>query len=56
MFVPDARNLAIYLARRLSGPTLAAIREVFGLEHYNTVSSVASRMKQRLVNDRSLRR
>jgi putative transposase len=52
----DARNVAIYLARQLSGQTLATIGHAFGLEHYSSVSSVASRMKQRLVSDRSLRR
>jgi len=52
----DARNVAIYLARRLSGQTLAAIGEAFGLEHYSSVSSVVCRMKQRLGYDRRLRR
>jgi putative transposase len=52
----DARNVAIYLARRLSGQTLATIGEAFGLEHYSSVSSVVTRMKQRIANDRSLRR
>ena len=40
----DARNVAIYLARRLSGQTLAKIGDAFGLEHYSSVSSVVSRM------------
>jgi putative transposase len=52
----DARNVAIYLARRLSGKTLATIGDAFGLDHYSSVSSVVSRMKQRIPNDRSLRR
>jgi putative transposase len=52
----DARSVAIYLARRLSGQTLVAIGVAFGLEHYSSVSSVVSRMKQRLVTDRRLRR
>jgi putative transposase len=52
----DARNVAIYLARRLSGQTLATIGGAFGLEHYSSVSSVVSRMKQRIANDRRLRR
>ncbi|MCL4552380.1 MAG: transposase, partial [Candidatus Marsarchaeota archaeon] len=52
----DARNAAIYLARRLSGQTLATIGDAFGLEHYSSVSSVVSRMKQRIGSDRSLRR
>jgi chromosomal replication initiation ATPase DnaA len=52
----DARNVAIYLARRLSGQTLAAIGAAFGLEHYSSVSSVVSRIKQKIARDRSLRR
>jgi putative transposase len=52
----DARNVAIYLARRLSGQTLSAIGDAFGLEHYSSVSSVVSRMKQRIADDRRLRR
>jgi putative transposase len=52
----DARNVAIYLVRRLSGHTLATIGDAFGLDHYGSVSSVVSRMKQRIANDRSLRR
>ncbi len=51
----DARNVAIYLAIRLSGQTLAAIGDAFGLVHYSSVSSVVSRMKQRIVTDRRLR-
>lgn len=52
----DARNVAIYLARRLSGRTLATIGEAFGLEHYSSVSSVVCRMKERIANDGKLRR
>ncbi len=52
----DARNVAIYLARRLSGQTLAKIGDAFGLEHYSSVSSVVTRMKQRITSDRKLRR
>ncbi len=52
----EARNMAVYLARRLSGQTLATIGDAFGLEHYSSVSSVVCRMKQRIANDRSLKR
>ena len=52
----DARNIAVYLARQLSGQTLSAIGYAFGLEHYSSVSSVVSRMKQRIASDRSLRK
>jgi putative transposase len=52
----EARSVAVYLARRLSGQTLAAIGDAFGLEHYSSVSSVACRMKERVEHDRRLRR
>ncbi len=52
----DARNVAVYLARRLSGQTLSTIGDAFGLEHYSSVSSVVSRMKQKIASDRNLRR
>ncbi|MGB6068310.1 MAG: transposase [Desulfomonilaceae bacterium] len=52
----DARNIAVYLARQLSGQTLTAIGNAFGLQHYSSVSSVVSRMKQRIANDRGLRK
>jgi len=52
----DARKVAIYLARRLSGQTLATMGDAFGLDHYSSVSSVVSRMKQRIASDRGLRR
>jgi putative transposase len=52
----DARNVAICLARRFSGQTLAKIGAAFGLENYSRVSSVVSRMKQRIADDRRLRK
>lgn len=52
----DARNVGIYLARRLSGQTLEAIGEAFGLASYSSVSSVVSRTKQRIRDDRKLRK
>jgi hypothetical protein len=51
-----ARNVALYLARRLSRQTLAGIGVAFGLENYSSVSGVACRMEQRVGKDRSLRR
>jgi putative transposase len=41
----QARNVAMYLSRRLSGETLATIGEAFDLDNYSSVSSVVSRMK-----------
>jgi len=52
----EARNVAIYLSRRLSGDTLARIGEAFGLANYSSVSSVVSRMKQGIQDDSRLRR
>ena len=52
----DPRNVAIYLARRLSGQTLTAIGESFGLDKYSSVSSVVTRMKRLIQEDRRLRR
>jgi chromosomal replication initiation ATPase DnaA len=52
----EPRNVAIYLSRRLSGKTLAAIGEAFGLDSYSSVSSVVSRIKQKIRSDRKLRR
>lgn len=52
----EAGDVAIYLARRLSGQTLAAIGEAFGLDNYSSVSSVVSRMKRRIQVDRSLKK
>jgi chromosomal replication initiation ATPase DnaA len=40
----------------LSGQTLTKIGAAFGLENYSSVSSVVSRMKQRIANDRRLKR
>jgi len=52
----QARNVAIYLARRLSGETLATIGKAFGLSKYSSVSSVVSRMKNEILVDAALRR
>jgi len=52
----EARNVAIYLARRLSGETLATIGKAFGMRKYSSVSSVVSRMKAEIREDAGLRR
>ena len=54
--IDAARNVAIHLARRLFGQTLAMIGDAFRLEHCSSLSIVISRMKQGIANDRSLRR
>jgi len=52
----EARNVAIYLARRFSGETLTTIGKAFGMRKYSSVSSVVSRMKNEIREDASLRR
>jgi len=52
----EARNAAIYLARRCSGKTLATIGQAFGLGKYSSVSSVVSRMEDSIKRDSRLRR
>jgi len=52
----EARNVAIYLCRRLSGETLAGIGKEFHLDNYGSVSSVVSRMKKTLRHDVRLRK
>jgi len=52
----EARNVAIYLCRRVSGETLARIGKEFHLENYGSVSSVVSRMKKTLMHDGRLRK
>ncbi len=51
----QARNVAIYLARRLSGETLASIGKAFGLGNYSSVSSAVCRMKNEIKRDKGLR-
>ncbi len=52
----EARNVAIYLCRRLSGETLARIGKEFHLDNYGSVSSVVSRMKKTLTQNVLLRK
>jgi putative transposase len=52
----QARNVAMYLARRFSGETLKAIGKAFGLGNYSSVSSVVSRMKSEIQGDTKMRR
>ena len=52
----DARNVAIYLARRLRGDRLREIGEAFKISRYSTVSSIVERMKIRITRDERLRK
>jgi REP element-mobilizing transposase RayT len=49
------RDIAIYLARRISRMTLNEIGAAFGIANYSTVSSAAERVKIRMVEDVRLR-
>ena len=51
----EARDVAGYLCRRLSGETLARIGKEFHLDDYGSVSSIVSRMKKTLMHDVPLR-
>ncbi len=51
----EARNVAMYLSRRLCGETLSRIAERFNLTGYSTVSNMVERMKRREVLDGGLR-
>ena len=52
----EATNVAICLATRLSGETLATIRKAFGMSHYSSVSSVVCRMNNEIRADARLRK
>jgi len=54
--INEARNVAIYLARRLRGDRLREIGEVFKISSYSSVSSVVERMKMRIESDERLRK
>ena len=52
----EAKNVAIYLARRLRGDRLKEIGETFRIGRYSTVSSIVERMKVRIGSDERLRK
>jgi REP element-mobilizing transposase RayT len=52
----EARNVAIYLSRRLAGENLSAIAERFNLTGYSTISNTVERMKRREGSDGELRK
>jgi putative transposase len=52
----EARNMAIYLSRRLRGDRLKEIGAAFKIGRYSTVSSVVERMKDRIGKDESLQK
>lgn len=49
-----ARDIAIYLVRRLCCKTLPSVGIEFGINNYSTVSSVVQRVKRRIERDRTL--
>jgi hypothetical protein len=52
----EARNVAIYLLKRLRRDTLKEVGVKFGIETDSTISSVMERVKKRLENDRAFSR
>jgi hypothetical protein len=52
----EARNVAIYLARRLRGDRLKEIGDAFKIGRYSTVSSIVERMKVRIKSDETIRK
>jgi putative transposase len=52
----EARNVAIYLTRKLRRDTLKEIGAQFGIDSDSTVSSVMARMKKKLAGDRKFYR
>lgn len=51
----EARNVAIYLMRRLRGDTLKEVGEVFGINKNSTVSSCVDRVKYEMSRDKGIR-
>jgi chromosomal replication initiation ATPase DnaA len=51
----EARNIAMYLSRRLRGDRLKEIGEDFGLGKYSSVSSVVERVKVLIEKDKVLK-
>ena len=49
-----ARDIAIYLVRRLCCRTLPQIGTEFNINNYSTVSSVVQRVKSRIERDKKL--
>jgi REP element-mobilizing transposase RayT len=51
----EARNVAIYLQRQVSGSKLEEIGEEFGIGSYSTVSTIIERTKKEAIKNRRLR-
>jgi len=52
----EARNVAIYLSRRIRKDTLKKVGLQFNIDNDSTISSVMERVKRRLENDRTFSR
>jgi chromosomal replication initiation ATPase DnaA len=52
----EARNVAIYLARKVRGERLKEIGEAFGIGRYSTVSSAVQRTKTGMGRDELFRK
>jgi putative transposase len=51
----DPRNMAVYLLRTMRGENTAEIAELFGVKTYSSVSSINTRMEERLGRDSEVR-
>ena len=52
----EARNVAIYLTRRLRGDKLGEICKEFHMKRYSSASSVIERIKTQISKDKRLRK
>ena len=52
----EPRNVAVYLARRISGLRLEEIGQEFGIGKYSSVSSIVTRTEKQLVQNKQLRK
>ncbi len=53
--VNEPRNIAVYLSRKRSGLSLEDIGQKFGIATYSSVSSIVTRIKKQLLNNKKLR-
>jgi REP element-mobilizing transposase RayT len=51
----EARNMAVFLVRKLRGDKLNLVGQRFGMEKYSSVSSIIGRLNIRMRQDRNLR-
>lgn len=52
----EARDMAVYLCRRLRGSKLTEIGKEFGISSYSTVSTIIGRMKRRISQEQRVKK